>query len=318
MSGTLTFSSSLPVSVISLRGWVNERSEFLITTLPIGPVGETSTASLIFPHYADGGGWATQVVLVNSTDDTATGLIEFIGPVSQRSGYSIPPRTSTVVRTAGTASAVQSGWVRVTPQGGTRTPSGLLIFSFRQNGVTVSQAGVPASPQSTAFRLFAESAGNMNAGQVGSMQTGIAIVNPSAAPVQVTFELANLSGASTGLIGRTTIPAQGHAGLFTNEIPGLETALGLQGVLRITAPTAVSVMGLRGRYNERGDFLVSTIPPSDETGPAATTPLYMPHFVDGGGYTTQFILFSGSSNQASNGTLRFFSQTGQPLQLNLR
>jgi len=317
MSGTLTFSSSLPVSVISLRGWANERSEFLITTLPIGPVGETSTASLIFPHYADGGGWATQVVLVNSTDDTATGAVEFIGSVTQRTGYSIPPRTSTVVRTEGTAPTVQSGWVRVTPDGGTRTPSGLLIFSLRQNGVTVAQAGVPASPLSTAFRLFAESAGNMTAAQVGSMQTGIAIVNPSSAPVQVTFELANLSGASTGLIGRTTIPAQGHAGLFTNQIPGLEASPG-QGVLRITAPTAISVLGLRGRYNERGDFLMSTIPPSNEAEPAATTPLYMPHFVDGGGYTTQFILFSGSSNQSSNGTLRFFSQTGQPLELNLR
>ena len=92
----------------------------------------------------------------------------------------------------------------------------------------------------------------------------------------------------------------------------------MQGVLRITSPTPVSVMGLRGRYNERGDFLMSTVPPSNEASPPATTSLYMPHFVDGGGYTTQFILFSGSANQSSSGTLRFFSQTGQPLSLTLR
>jgi hypothetical protein len=48
------------------------------------------------------------------------------------------------------------------------------------------------------------------------------------------------------------------------------------------------------------------------------TTLYMPHFVAGGGYTTQFILFSGSANQSSNGTLQFFSQTGQLLGLSLR
>src|SRR5204863_5968077 len=111
MSGTLTFNSSLPVSVISLRGWVNERSEFLITTLPIGPVGETSTAPLIFPHYADGGGWATQVVLVNSTDDAATGIVDSIGTVTQPSGYSIPTRCSSFVRTAGSASTVPNGRV---------------------------------------------------------------------------------------------------------------------------------------------------------------------------------------------------------------
>lgn len=318
ITGTFTFNSSVPVSVISLRGYVNERSEFLITTLPVGPIVESSTSPFIFPHYAEGQGWATQIVLVNSTDEVANGTAEFMGPFAQQLSYSIPPRSSRVLRRASTSLTVQTGWVRVTPENGTRTPSGVLIFSFRPNGVTVSEAGVPASPISTAFRLFTESAGNVNTGQIGSLQTGIAVVNPSATPATVTFELANLSGTSTGLIGRATIPAQAQVALFTNQISGLESALGMQGVLRITSPTPLSVLGLRGRYNERGDFLMTTVQPSDETSPAATTNLYMPHFVDAGGYTTQFILFSGSSNQSSSGTLRFFSQTGQPLGISLR
>ncbi|HYR90283.1 MAG TPA: Ig-like domain-containing protein [Terriglobia bacterium] len=318
VSGTFTFTSSMPVSVISLRGYVNERSEFLITTLPVGPVVETSTNSFVFPHYAEGQGWTTKIVLVNSTDEAANGVAEFMGPGMQQVNYSIPPRSSRVLRATNTSPRVDKGWVRVTPQNGTRTPSGVLIFSYRPNGITVSEAGVPASPMSTAFRLFLESAGNVNAGQVGSIQTGIAVVNPSAAPVQVTFDLANLSGVSTGLVGRATIPAQAQVSLFANEISGLESTLGIQGVLRIMSPTPVSVVGLRAHYNERADFLITTVQPSDETSPPATNPLYMPHFADGGGYTTQFILFSGSSNQSSSGTLRFFSQTGQPLGLGLR
>ena len=318
ISGTFTFSATLPVSVISLRGYVNERAEFLITTLPVGPVAETSTSSFVFPHYAEGQGWTTKIVLVNSTDDTANGIAEFMGPGMQQVSYSIPPRSSAVLRAASASQTFAKGWVRVTPQNGTRTPSGVLIFSYRPNGITVSEAGVPASPISTAFRLFMESAGNVNAGQVGSIQTGIAVVNPSAAAVQVTFELANLSGASTGLIGRATIPAQAQVSFFANEISGLESTLGMQGVLRITSPTPVSVVGLRAHYNERADFLITTVQPSDETSPPAANALYMPHFADGGGYTTQFILFSGSANQSSSGTLRFFSQTGQPLGLGLR
>src|SRR5439155_16367468 len=35
LSGTFTFNSSVPVAVIALRGLVNERDEFLITTLPV-------------------------------------------------------------------------------------------------------------------------------------------------------------------------------------------------------------------------------------------------------------------------------------------
>jgi len=286
--------------------------------LPVGPVVETSANSFVFPHYAEGQGWATQIVLVNSTDEPANGVAQFMGPGMQQLSYSIPPRSSRVLRTASTSPALQKGWVLVTPQNGTRTPSGVLIFSYRPNGITVSEAGVPASPMSTAFRLFIESSGNVNAGQIGSMQTGLAVVNPSAAPVQVTFELANLSGASTGLTGRATIPAQAQVSLFANEISGLESTLGMQGVLRITAPTPVSVIGLRARYNERADFLITTVQPSNETSAPSTNVLYMPHFVDGGGYTTQFILFSGSANQSSNGTLRFFSQTGQALGLGLR
>jgi hypothetical protein len=78
------------------------------------------------------------------------------------------------------------------------------------------------------------------------------------------------------------------------------------------------VIGLRGRYNERGDFLITTTPPTNELTPAPTTDLFFPHFADGGGYTTQFILYNGSSDQSSSGVIRFFTQSGQILSLSLR
>jgi hypothetical protein len=41
-----------------------------------------------------------------------------------------------------------------------------------------------------------------------------------------------------------------------------------------------------------------------------------PQLVNGGGYTTQFILFSGSAGQASSGNLSFIKQGGAPFELN--
>ena len=73
---TFTFSSSVPIGVIALRGFTNERSEFLITTLPVAPLGSTDSP-LVFAHYADGGGWKTQIVLVNPTDSILTGTADF-------------------------------------------------------------------------------------------------------------------------------------------------------------------------------------------------------------------------------------------------
>ena len=125
------------------------------------------------------------------------------------------------------------------------------------------------------------------------------------------------------MAGSTTVPADGQLAMFLTQIPGLDrlrTTLAtrgarVQGILKISVTTAVAVIGLRGRYNERGDFLVTTSPPASQSAPAAD--LFFTHLADGGGYTTQFILFGGS-NQSSTGVLSFFTQAGQPLGLNLR
>jgi hypothetical protein len=80
----------------------------------------------------------------------------------------------------------------------------------------------------------------------------------------------------------------------------------------------VNVTGLRGRYNERGDFLITTTAPIPESAAPSISELIFPHLVDGGGYTTQFVLFSGSPGQTANGVLRFFSQSGGSLNLTLQ
>ena len=84
VSGTFTFTSSLPIAVIALRGFTNRDGEFLMTTLPVAPLATpltpsttdaASTGTVYFPHFADGSGWATQVILVNPTFRTITGTV---------------------------------------------------------------------------------------------------------------------------------------------------------------------------------------------------------------------------------------------------
>jgi len=150
-----------------------------------------------------------------------------------------------------------------------------------------------------------------------STQSGIAIMNTSATSATVRIELMDLSGAS--LTG-TTIGLSGNAQYagFLTEIPGLQSlSLPIQGLLRITSASAIAVVGLRSRTNERGDFLITTTPPVAETN-SSSAELFFPHFADAGGYTTQFILFSNGASKSLSGTIRFFSQTGQPLDLKLR
>jgi hypothetical protein len=109
--------------------------------------------------------------------------------------------------------------------------------------------------------------------------------------------------------------------MFLGQIQGFSALSSLfQGVLRVStaSPGGISIVGLRGRYNERRDFLITTTAPNNESTPAPTSELFFPHFVDAGGYTTQFILYNGSTDQSSSGSLRFFTQSGEGLNLAVR
>jgi hypothetical protein len=301
--GTFTLSSNIPVAVIALRGFTNQRSEFLMSTLPVSDLSATvANTPTVLPHFADGGGWRTQVILVNPTDSSMTGNISFFtssGQPISTSAYSIPKHSSFKQLTPGTAAFVQSGLVQVIPDPGSVTPVSVAIFSNSPNGVTVSETAVlPAA--ATALRTYVEASGS--SGAIGSINSGVALGNTTANNLTVTLGLTDLNGtslASTSIL----VPAGGQVARFLSEIfPDVGSPI--KGILRVsTAGAPVSLAALRGHYNERGDFLMSTTPPTIESLPAATAPLIFPHVVNGGGFTTEFILFSGAANQTANGDL---------------
>jgi hypothetical protein len=162
--------------------------------------------------------------------------------------------------------------------------------------------------------MYVEAAGS---GGPNTVLSGLAITNLTGAPATVTLTLDRLDGSTTGLTGTLSVPANGQTATFLNQVAGLTgIPLPFQGVVRISSSAAISVVGLRGRYNERNEFLITTTTAIDEAAPPPYAELFFAHFADSGGYTTQFILMAGSS-QAS-GSLRLVSQSGQPLTLPLR
>jgi hypothetical protein len=164
--------------------------------------------------------------------------------------------------------------------------------------------------------MYVESSGSIS---YSGIQSGIAIANLSTSPASVRVELFGLDGSSNLVLRPTLIslPGSGQTSKLLGELFSLPGPF--KGVLRITASApGISIVGLRARYNERNDFLITTTPPSLETTAATSTSMLFPHLADGGGYTTQFILFSGSSGQTSAGTLSVYDPNGQSLNLGLR
>ena len=327
--GTFTFSSNIPVAAIAIRGFLNERSEFLATTLPVADPDALPSGSVYFPQFADGGGWITQFVLVNPSDQAISGTLSFYGQgtagapapnlsmnidgaVVSQVAYSIPAHSSKRFSTRNSSSEMKVGSARATPTFST-APVGAAIFSYHNGGITVSEAGTPSMTAGNAFRLYAE------ADTSNAIQTAVAVENAGSSDTSVNFELMRLDGTSTGRSGQLVVPASGQRALFLIQIPGFESLpMPFKGVLRISSGDAnIAVLGVRSRWNERGDFIFTTTGATNESAPAHST-LVFPQIVDGAGYTTQFITFSGTPAEPPSGNLQLFTQSGGSLGISLR
>jgi hypothetical protein len=238
----------------------------------------------------------------------------------QPTAYSIAPRGLQLIETEGRGAGITTGSIRITPSSRNVPPHGQAIVSLQRDDITVALAGFTASPSSVAFRLYAEVRGQFAAGEAGSVQTGVAIANPSPEKLTVHFEMLRPDGALIVPPTSKELPGHGQIAVFLRELPGFDSlSPHVEGVLRIWTKqeTGVSVMGFRGHYNERQDFLITTTPPADEVDAATSADRIFPHVVNGGGFTTEIVLFSPSV-QAASGTLRFLSQHGDALGMELR
>jgi hypothetical protein len=267
--------------------------------------------TVVFPHFAAGGGWTTQLVLVNPTDSLLTGTVAMDDAYT----YSIPPRSAVKISSTHNGVSPQVGNIAIVPAPGAPDPAASTIFSYAVNGTTITESGVTTNAVAQSFRIFAE----FDASQ--SLQTGVAIANTTLAPADLQFELEDINGQPTGYAGSTTVAASGHLSLFLNQIPSFQNLpASFRGVLRVTSNSPITAIGVRARYNERRDLLVSTTPAIGIGAGSTAQELVFPHIAIGDGYTTEFILMNpngGLFSGTATGSISFTTQTGSELTLNL-
>jgi hypothetical protein len=84
--------------------------------------------------------------------------------------------------------------------------------------------------------------------------------------------------------------------------------------VRVSAGSGeISVMGVRGRYNEAGNFLITSTPAISESAAPPRSDLFFPHWINSPSYATQFVLYSSSPGQRALGRLEYLSQWGETL-----
>jgi hypothetical protein len=330
--GLMTVGSSIPVGLTVVRGVINERSEFLMTSIVDGqpapgtfvapPVQPMVTAGFI-PRFAVGGGWSTEIVLINDiADDFGAVTLEFVdpsgAPATVRIGdevgssffFSIPLHDFIRIPVVAEGPETRAGYIRIIGNAHSAEFHGFAMFSFKQSGVTVSITSSPMVQAAPSYRLFVDQS---NSSEI--LQTGIAISNPSSSSSFVFIELTDLQGNSTRTMSTIEIPPSGQFAMFVNDIPGFQAVpASFRGVLRIRSLTEdVTVIAMRGHVNQRGDFINASLVPV-EVGDEDSATRVVPQIVQGGGYSSELVLVNAGPAR-STGTVNSVSSDANALSL---
>jgi hypothetical protein len=311
--GSLEISSSAPVSIVALRLTTNQRGETLLTSTPLADlVRPLSPNPLAFPQFVDGGGYTTMLMLLNTSGRTETGRVQSFsddgtplsirqagGTIASSLEYSIPPGGLYVMETDSSSPAVSAGWAQVTPTDGTPTPIGAGVLRFSQQGVLVTEAGVPSASQVTHAHIYLDFS--------HAHETGLALASPAGGAITLqAFRTDGISPAGTSTV---VLGTNGHTSKFVGQmIPKMPA--GFTGVLEISSATPFAALTMRSLVNGRGDFLLTTMPIADVNQPPSS-PLIFPHIADGGGYKTEILLIGPRLAAAT--TVSCFDSLGAPL-----
>jgi hypothetical protein len=210
-----------------------------------------ASAQLVFPHFAQGGGYQTTFTLTNLSDTATTAMIQ----VFLESGASLttlvvplPPNGTGKAALSGTALTV--GWVRaavIPVVDFTASETIQLVNDSRDSkgSIVVAEASVlPATPN-TMLRLPAI--------ERDGIATGVAVANPAATAATLTLSLRNQSGAIVGTQVVSLGPSQQMARFISEIFHGIGS---FEGSLEVSSTSAIAVLALR----QSSSGIFSTLP----------------------------------------------------------
>lgn len=153
------------------------------TAVGIGPfrVQVPATATTGVYHIAVCADSTRSVPETDDTNNCAIVPLSVFNPGGpQTVSLSVDPFTARSTSTPGSGATPVAGYAMIVSETGPR-PYGAAVLTLRQNGVTVSEVGVPPSPPTTAARVFMGI-------KSGFINSGVAIANPGSVDASLTLD----------------------------------------------------------------------------------------------------------------------------------
>jgi Leucine-rich repeat (LRR) protein len=244
----------------------------------------------------------------------------------------VGPRSTTTTALAGGGAAATSslgngdptraGYATISVDSGA-APYATVVFRYKQKGITVSQAAVSSSALTTAATFLVDyRAAAAIPGSNGPVDivTGFAAVNMGTGAADITAVLRDPDGQVITK-GSGTIAKGSHIAKYINQLGEILAGFVMPtsfpsstrfGTLDLTSSEPLSLMALRLTTNQRGDMLLTSTPIADKTVQPASSHLYLPQLVDGGGYATTVFLMNPTSSIVS-GRMELYASDGSSL-----
>jgi hypothetical protein len=216
----------------------------------------TVTESLVVPQFVNGGGWSTTLYLTNLSDTTVEGFeVRFYNDAGAQRGVPLVglglsssirrflnPGETVSYETLDTGN-LESGWASIVPD----TPvanriAGFAVFRSTRPGQPPFEATVPLS--TLADRSFAVLYDHAN-----GFQSGLALANPSAAPVDIFVTIRDDAGQIIGLDVINLGPFAHRAFFLSDVYFGLT---GRKGSITFVADPPIAALALR--FSPAGPF----------------------------------------------------------------
>lgn len=228
--------------------------------LPAGLLAQgTLTGAGSLPHFAVGGGWRTEWVMVNPTDTPNVPVqLNFIGETGVPAllplnnpllGTTLPSATSysavipanglIAITSDSTSSTATSGWVQVSTDRSTTTVlESFQYTSLPTNGVINLQQGGTTTQDALATGYV------LPFNEAGNNFTAVAIANRSTNPIQPTVTIRNFLGEVKGTPYTLLLGALEHKSFLVST--QYKIAAGTVGTITFDAgaPGLITVLGL--------------------------------------------------------------------------
>jgi len=214
----------------------------------------------------------------------------------------VPAQGVAAVATVGASNSVQFAHAVLDVPTGAIRPAGMAILDLRQGGAEIGEAAFPLLPFISDVRVY------VNEGPIQA--TNIAIVNPSADPVDLYFFLSDRTGAQSNF-GSITIPPKSSFAQPVTRAPFFLPATA-SGTLTFTTTAPVAAMAFRTFTESNGSILLSYLPLVN-VADAETRSTTIPQFTTDLKWGSGFMLVNNTETQET-GVVRFYSNGGNSTQ----